>query len=171
VNGVTVSYASQAEAEAGTDNIKLMTPLRTAQAITALGTTVLLGTITTTSGTTQSLTSLTLTGYKFLRFVFNGVSGNNNTPTLSFFVGGITTGQVAASLSTASNRWWGSALVDLSAGAYESTTAPVASSGSYSATATSFAGFTDITTATTSVGFRISSGDFDLGSISVYGVK
>jgi hypothetical protein len=31
------AYASQAEAEAGTDNVKLMTPLRTAEAIAALG--------------------------------------------------------------------------------------------------------------------------------------
>jgi len=168
---IAADLASQAEAEAGTDNTHLMTPLRTAQAITALGTTVLLGTITTTSGTTQSLTSLDLTGYKFLRFTFNGVSGNNSTPTLSFFVGGIATGQVAASLTSSANRWWGSALVDLNAGAYEATTATVASSGSYSATATSFAGFTDITTATTSVGFKVSSGDFDLGNIRVYGIK
>lgn len=35
---VTTSLASQAEAEAGTDNTKLMTPLRTAQSITALAT-------------------------------------------------------------------------------------------------------------------------------------
>ena len=33
INGITPALASQAEAEAGTDNTKLMTPLRVAQAI------------------------------------------------------------------------------------------------------------------------------------------
>lgn len=35
VNGVTPALASQAEAEAGSNNTKLMTPLRVAQAVTA----------------------------------------------------------------------------------------------------------------------------------------
>lgn len=35
INGITPALASQAEAEAGTDNTKLMTPLRTEQAINA----------------------------------------------------------------------------------------------------------------------------------------
>lgn len=33
INGITPALASQAEAEAGTDNTKLMTPLRVAQAV------------------------------------------------------------------------------------------------------------------------------------------
>jgi hypothetical protein len=167
---VAADLASQAEAEAGTDNTHLMTPLRTAQAISALST-VLLGTITTTSGSILSLSGLNLTGYKFVRFTFNGVSGNNNTPTLTF-VNAVTanTGQVAASLVSSTNRWWGSALVDLSSGAYEATTATFGA-GFNSATATSFAGVTEITTASTSVLFRITSGDFDQGSISVYGIR
>jgi hypothetical protein len=169
---VAADLASQAEAEAGTDNTHLMTPLRTSQAISALST-VVLGGITTTTGTTQSLTGLNLTGYKFLRLTLQGVSGNNNTPTLSFYVDGTTTtGQVAASLVSSTNRWWGSALIDLSTGAYEATSAPVGTgAGVYSATATSFAGFTGVTTATTSVGFIISSGSFDQGSVTVYGIR
>lgn len=168
---VAADLASQAEAEAGTNNTKLMTPLRTAQAISALSLspTVLLGSVATTSGTTQSLTGLNLTPYRFLRVTLNGVSGNNTSPTLSFFVGGIVTGQLTTSLVSTGNRWWGSALVDLASGVYEAQSAPFGSG--YSAAATSFAGFTDITTATTSVGFRISSGDFDLGSISLYGIR
>ncbi len=43
VNGITIALASQAEAEAGTDNTKLMTPLRTSQAITALTRTSIAG--------------------------------------------------------------------------------------------------------------------------------
>lgn len=171
---VAADLASQAEAEAGTNNTKLMTPLRTSQAITALTPTpiVLLGGITTTSGTTQSLTGLTLTGYKFLRLTLQGVSGNNNTPTLNLFVDSAVTGQVAASLVAAGNRWWGSVLIDLSTGTYEATSAPVGTgAGVYSATATSFAGFTGVTTATTNVGVSISSGSFDQGSVTVYGIR
>lgn len=36
INGITPALATQAEAQAGTINTKLMTPLRTAEAITAL---------------------------------------------------------------------------------------------------------------------------------------
>lgn len=171
---VAADLASQAEAEAGTNNTKLMTPLRTSQTITALTVApiVLLGGITTTSGTTQSLTGLTLTGYKFLRLTLQGVSGNNNTPTLNLFVDSVVTGQLAASLVAAGNRWWGSVLIDLSTGVYEATSAPVGTgAGVYSATATSFAGFTGVTTATTNVGVSISSGSFDQGSVTVYGIR
>lgn len=43
INGITPALASQAQAEAGTDNATLMTPLRTSNAITALTTPALVG--------------------------------------------------------------------------------------------------------------------------------
>lgn len=165
---VAADLASQAEAEAGTNNTKLMTPLLAAQAISSLST-VLLGGITTTGSSDRSLSGLDLTGYKFVHLTLNGVSGNNNTSTLSLYVGGNTTGQLAGSLVAANNRWWGSAMIDLATGVYVATSAPFSSG--YSAAASTFAGFSGITTSTTSIGVIISSGSFDLGSISVYGVR
>jgi hypothetical protein len=78
---VFADTASAAEAEGGTNNAKLMTPLRTAQAISALST-VLLGTLTTTSGSVQTLSGLVLTDYKFLHFTLNAVSTSGSTGTI-----------------------------------------------------------------------------------------
>lgn len=61
INGITPALASQAQAEAGTDNTTLMTPLRVAQAIPAItaglawgavGTYAFLGTATTVAAST-----------------------------------------------------------------------------------------------------------------------
>lgn len=69
---IAAVIASQAEAEAGTDATKLMTPQRVAQAIDAqvpaAGGTTLLGTLATTSGTSQTLSGLDLSTYKSLEF-------------------------------------------------------------------------------------------------------
>lgn len=71
-----VALASQAEAEAGTDNTKVMTPLRVKQSVVAnvpdAISHVLLGTLNTTSGTTQTLSGLSLAGYKFLKISVKG---------------------------------------------------------------------------------------------------
>lgn len=175
---LSADLASQAEAEAGTNNTKLMTPLRTAQAI-SLRTpepTTFLGALTTTSGSTLTLTGLDLTPYKFLQVTLNGVSTNNNTSLLYFYVnvsGTLTiTGQLAVSISTNGNRWWGTATVDLNAGAYSATSSPMGTgAGVYSATATSFTGFTGITNATTELGVYTSAGTFDLGNVRFYGIR
>lgn len=62
INGITPALASQVEAQAGTDNAKLMTALRTAQAIAALGSTTanvlaftVSGTYTPTAGYTSAV--------------------------------------------------------------------------------------------------------------------
>lgn len=61
INGVTPELATQAEAEAGTNNTKIMTPLRARQAVApataalawgAVGTYAFLGTATTVAGST-----------------------------------------------------------------------------------------------------------------------
>lgn len=89
VNGVTVALASQAQAEAGTDNATLMTPLRAAQAISALSvppsTAGDVGTYvwaTRTTGTTDVTFGTTLAGSSLsptsaARIVGPGLGGTN----------------------------------------------------------------------------------------------
>lgn len=154
----TPAIATQAEAEAGSNNTKMMTPLRTSQAITALGGgMVLLGTINTTSGSSQSLSSLTLTNYRYLRFDFNGVatSGGGGADRK---VGGISVATASSSaaygqvfVSLASGRTWGGVAAD-------------------GVNPLIYIGNTTYSTATTSV--TVSTGNtFSAGSVRVYGVK
>jgi hypothetical protein len=77
VNGVTVSYASQAEAQAGTDNTKLMTPLRVAQAARPQ-----LGTSVTASGTSVDFTGVIPSWAKRVTVMFVGVSTNGSSEPL-----------------------------------------------------------------------------------------
>lgn len=166
------AIASQAEAEAGTATNKLMTPLRTAQAIAALavsGGMTLLGTLTTTSGTSQTLSSLVLTDYKFLRLSIEGVSLNGTTgsPILRFGTNSLR--QITAALASASNQWRGQVVIDLATGMYVATTAQQNSTDSD--VAVSYAGYSGITTASTSLTISASNQNFDLGSIKVYGEK
>lgn len=116
----------------------------------------LLGTITTTSGTSQSLTSLVLTGYKFLRLVFNGVSAgaSGNLSIGSYAIG--------AWINTA-NVCTGIVDVDLGTGIAQS---PGGSGGGPMNNPNT--GNTGYSTATTTV--TVTSGTtFDAGSILVYG--
>ena len=160
---IAASVASQAQAEAGTDNITLMTPLRSSQAIAALGgAATLLGTLTTTSGTTQTLSGLVLTSYKFLVVFVNGVSGN--VATSSILLNGIpfaviTSGNVAHTGS-------GGGIIDLSSGIFWS------SSANSAGTAASSGGASGLSTASTSISFTLTGGGtFDAGSVRIYGVK
>jgi hypothetical protein len=90
---VAATIASQVEAEAGTATDKLMTPQRTKQAIDALASAesiVLLGTVNTTSGSTQTLSGLDLTGYKQVQAWLNGVDPSTTATTSIISVGGAT---------------------------------------------------------------------------------
>lgn len=119
----------------------------------------LLGTLTTTSGSTQTLSGLTLTGYKALFISFNAVSctgaGNININT-SYKVGPY--------LDGASDVASGISWLDLSNGVVGS----AINVNSYPYTAGSV---TNITTASTSISFNSpATTSFDAGSIKVYGV-
>ena len=116
----------------------------------------LLGTINTTSGTSQSLTSLTLTGYKYLLFDFKGSVASGGSGDRR--VGGVTVsttgnnafyGQVYVSLDT--GRAWGGVCAD-------------------GATTNIYVGNTSYSTSTTSVAVS-TGGTFTAGSVLVYGVK
>lgn len=153
----TPAIASQSEAETGTDNTKMMTPLRTSQAIAALGSSfTLLGTINTTSGASQTLSGLNLTGYELLMFFASDVTSTGTSGTVSLRIGGISVNTGIAG----GFRGNGDYFIDLATGC-------VGRGDSISGSAN-----TGYSTATTSVTVSCSgTGTFTGGSIRVYGVK
>jgi hypothetical protein len=171
---VAADIATQAEAEAGTDNAKLMTPLRVAQAVDAqvvippAGGVTLLGTLTTTSGSSQTLSGLTLTDYKFLLLFINGVSPNGDGAYLTF--AGSINHRIAGPSSNTSDEWTGSVLVDLAISRYSSSIAN-AGAGFSGVAGLGWAGTCALTNASTSVTINMSGRNFDAGSIRIYGVK
>lgn len=164
INGVTMQIASKAEAEAGTNKTKLMTPETTAQAIAAQSGTVLLGTLTTTSGTTQTLPGLTLTDYNQLLFEFNAVSHNNGTSqTVSLGAGAVMSG-VSAS-DALNGQVWVSLWSGIASPTLARSALPTSPSNNQNVAQTGYS------TATTSVSISVSAGPFDGGSVRVYGVR
>ena len=123
----------------------------------AVGGMTLLGTITTTSGTSASLTGLTLTGYKQLQCQLNGASVSG---TYYIHLNG---NRIMAANST---NMYGTVLIDLTTGWFSANTGDGSGTGS-SAT---FVNISGLTTASTSITFTTSSGTFDNGSILVYGI-
>lgn len=158
----TSDFASLAQAQAGTDNTTVMTPLRVADAINALEDFRLLGTLTTTSGTTQTLSGLTLTAFSALLITVDAVSHNGGTS------GGL---QVGTALVQNTNRSSadlvsGFVVVNLGGG--------MGTGFVYRDTETNAprAALTGYSNASTSIAFTWSNGAaFDAGSISVYGIK
>lgn len=126
---------------------------------------VLLGTITTTSGTSQTLGSLTLTGYTFLILMVNGVSftAANGRLTFNSTAGPFCSAQVVG----AAGVLHGEIKIDLNTGAYGSTV-----TADDNITSLPRGGNAGITTASTSITVAVQSAlaNFDAGSIRVYGV-
>lgn len=118
----------------------------------------LLGTITTTSGASQSLSSLDLTPYKFLVCTISAVSFSGAG---HLRIDGI---QCSPATSTAAQTVSGILHLDLANGIFASGAVVNAGAG------TLYIGDTAYTTATTTITFSASSGSFDAGSILVYGV-
>ena len=157
------AIATQAEAQAGSNNTKLMTPLRVAQAIDVQAEgLVLLGTLTTTSDPTQTLPSLVLTPYKRLLIEVSGVSHDNGS-NRALLVGAATTSPQRSS----STLLYGKSEISLSDGVAVS-----AVDQSSDSPRSVFVQLSGITSASTSIVFSWSgSGDFDAGTIKVYGMK
>lgn len=124
----------------------------------------LLGTITTTSGSSVTLSGLDLTPYKRLSIVCNGVSGSNASPSIitlngyQFFRSNLSADAAAVA--------WGGGSIDLASGVFWSSSLIT---GTVNGLASG--GESGLTTASTSITFAISAGTFDAGSIIVYGVK
>ena len=131
--------------------------------------TVLLGTLDTTSGSSVTLSGLTLTPYKCLMFEFRSVSTDNTLSSLRWNSG--TGPLLTTTIATATNGFNGSAFVWLSTGAFSSVVGSVALDIPRSIDSQPWAGTTGITTASTSITIAIAVGTFDAGSIRIYGVK
>lgn len=122
----------------------------------------LLGTLTTTSGTTQTLGSLNLTNYKYLYIDINGVSFTAGTITMT--LGGVACAAATAGALGPSNIQKGIVLVDLDSGLVQWSAA-----GASIAAAGCGASVSSYNNASTSIQFA--GGTFDAGTIKVYGVK
>ena len=117
----------------------------------------LLGTITTTSGASQSLTSLVLTPYKFIVCTVDNVSFDGAR---HLQIDGI---QCSVATAGGAGVILGVLHLDLANGIFSSN---VSTAGAGSV----WVGDTAYTTATTTITFSASAGTFDAGSIRVYGV-
>lgn len=157
LNGANYGTAGQVLASGGS----AATPSWVAKGLT------LLGTLTTTAGATQTLSSLDLTPYKQLIVDVDRVSMSGTTGT--FQMGGKIIGTNSA---TSSHVFVGFVKVNLETGNYVSTigtnTTTLIDTGTSGGVSIGDSAFT---TATTSISFSTSSGTFDAGQIKVYGVN
>lgn len=130
-------------------------------AVSSSGGMTLLGTLTTTSGSSLSLSSLTLTSYKEVVLVFDGVSASG---TASYLVGTSTADDVQVTISSAAAALvYGMVIINLVNGTtFGNAAANTVENGVYTTDTT-------ITTASTTINVAPSAGNFDAGSISIYG--
>ena len=148
-------------AAGGTNTTQIATTAFVQTAISGISTSsfTLLGTITTTSGSSQSLSGLSLSSYKQVYLVFNAISNTNGT---SF---DINSAAPAVDSFTSGGSLNGYAVCDLSSGVGRMTGRT--SGGVLQDNARYFG----ITTATTTITISVSPGTMDAGSVTVYGIK
>ncbi|MCB2117904.1 MAG: hypothetical protein R3D85_16365 [Paracoccaceae bacterium] len=125
----------------------------------------LLGTITTTSGSTQTLSGLDLTDYRFLIAVIDGVS-SSATWALSYPETGCTLGAGLAAAAAYS----GVVILDLATGVGFSNVAALGAAPTF-AVANNLVLRSTVDNASTSVSVITSAGVFDAGSVLVFGLR
>jgi hypothetical protein len=135
----------------------------TVPAVYQLGHTFL-GTLTTTSGTTVTLSGLNLVKFKAIKFVLNGVGISSGSSPVS--IGGA----AAFSLTSNSDRAWGFVEIDLFNGTGFSAFS-LNNSNPSGLTGNTNGLRTTLTTASTSVSAVTNGNPFAAGSIRVYGVQ
>lgn len=131
----------------------------------------LLGTITTTSGTSQTLSGLTLTSYTALFLEFNGVGSSSSLTNYNLRLTSTTGPQISNNNGGSGTRWYGFTEIMLNSGIFASSLASSAATAPLGSGAGTYAGDCDITTASTSVTVALSNNSFNAGSVRVYGVK
>ena len=131
----------------------------------------LLGTINTTSGTSQTLSGLTLTSYTAMVLEFVDVNVGSSLSNFNLRINS-TTGPIISENWTGNTTdgWFGIMTIMLSTGVFSSTLA-VGATVPTSAQGEVWAGDCNVTTASTSVTIALSNNNFAAGSIRVYGVK
>lgn len=155
-------------AAGGTNTTQLATTAFVQSALGNASSMTLLGTIATTSGTSQSLSGLNLTSYKQLCLVFNGVSHDDSINDRFILLGTSTSDDVAITGNfsyAVSQNANGFVFVDLGTGVLSSLVTAGGSGGTF------YSKDSPITTAATSISVALSSNVFDSGSVGVYGVK
>lgn len=128
-----------------------------------------LGTITTTTGSSQTLSGLDLTGYKQLLLFVAAVSVSS-TGILRFGTSANNNNRFASQSTASGDYFWGSITVDLVSGVFGGSVT-MGSSSSASVSSSTFSGPSGLSNASTSVTVSTSGGSFDAGSIRIYGVK
>lgn len=136
--------------------------LATTAQVDAISSIVHLGTIATTSGSSVTLSGLTLTSYKQLQFFAGSVSGDQSS-TVLLLLNGVTLTIITNSSAAQSSS--GGGVIDLASGIFFSSFT-TGNGGTFSS-----GGASGLTTASTSITFTCSAGTFDAGSIRIYGVK
>jgi len=130
----------------------------------------LLGTLTTTSGNTQTLSGLDLTRYNSIFALFKEVSAGATGGSLR--LGSTGGAAISAALGSSANGFTGYFQTELSTGVAYSYISEKPSLSNLVAVTSMYAGIQGtITTTSTSISFAISSGSFDGGSIVIYGIK
>jgi hypothetical protein len=131
----------------------------------------LLGTLTTTSGSTQTLSGLTLTSYKKIFAVYKNVSGSTDLTIKLTSSGGI----AASASATGTNAIFGFFQTDLATGVVVHQSIGifgVGTTNNVNTGGTTYYGIqASVTNASTSITFAAELGTFDAGSITIYGVK
>lgn len=122
----------------------------------------LLGTLTTTSGSSQTLSGLTLTDYKFLKFILTSVS---TTSTGFLSIGGT---QIS---DAGTNTSFFHGIVETVLTGSGFTTAFVDAFTNMPRSSNFWRGMSGYNTSTTSVSISTSTGTFDSGSVLVYGIR
>ena len=138
-------------------------------ALTGIASMTLLGTLTTTSGTSQTLSGLVLTSYKMLMLSFNLVSTTNINSTLQLTPSGGSALTISTALTATANFFGGVTLVSLVSGGAVMSQIGVDTAGQN--TPKSAGGISDFSTATTGLTIGTTAGNFDSGSVTVYGMK
>jgi hypothetical protein len=132
----------------------------------------LLGTLTTTSGSVQTLSGLNLTDYKEIVAEINSISHNSGSAQAFSF--GPSTYSATNNFSTgagASDIVAGMIFVSLNSGVGTAITCQGSALPLVINAGRSYVFATGLTTASTSISVTVGGGSFDAGSIRVYGVK
>jgi hypothetical protein len=131
----------------------------------------LLGTINTTSGTSQTLSGLTLTDYTAMVLEFVDVNVNSSLSNFNLRINSTSGPNISENWSgNTTDGWFGIMTIMLSTGVFSSILA-VGATVPTSAQGEVWAGDCNVTTASTSVTIALSNNSFAAGSIRVYGVK
>lgn len=155
------TLATQAEAEGGVENTHPMTALRVRQ-----GVSVLVASLSTASGASVVASGLDLTTYRQLSFTFNFVSSSAGP--FNIRLEGV---QISPDASTAPSFIHGIGTADLANGAASFNLSASTGAAPVMALGATYAGDLNINTATTTLTFTPSAGNFDNGTIRIYGCR